>query len=279
MVYKIGIVGSLGMVGGSLKRYFKKTKNKLFLYDICGEGSLEEVNKADFIYICVPTEYIEGQGADISIIGKVLSELDEDKVIIIKSTIPPGTTHRFQREFPKQKILFNPEFLTESTCDQDMNYPDRQIVGYTDESYSVAGDVLKQLPLASYERIMPAWMAEFVKYSANTWFAVKVAKNNELYDIFKGFGGQDNDFEVMIDAVSADKRIGRTHLEIFHKGFRGYGGKCLPKDTKAFIKFAENLGVETPIMSASDKYNDILLGKTTKGVQKDSRKRTKRKRV
>jgi UDPglucose 6-dehydrogenase len=263
MKYKIGIIG-LGMVGDALRRYFEKKGNKPYIYDIKGEGSIEEVNKADFIYICVPTPYKDG--CDATEVGKAISIIEGEKVVIIKSTILPGTTDKLQLQFPNHKILFNPEFLTESTADQDISYPDRQIIGYTHGSYTIAGDVMKQLPLAPYEAIVPAYVAEFTKYAANTWFAVKVAKNNELYDIFKGYGGNDEAFETMIDCVSADKRIGRSHLDIWHKGYRGYGGKCLPKDTKSFIDFAKSLGVKTPIMSASDKYNDKL-------CQKESSKR------
>jgi UDPglucose 6-dehydrogenase len=256
-MYKIAVVGSRGMVGGALKRYFKKQPVKLFLYDISGEGSMQSVNKADYIYVCVPTPYKDGR-CDTSIVEEVISQIEGNKAIIIKSTVIPGTTEKIQRKYPQHKVLFNPEFLTEVTADQDMNFPERQIVGYTDESYNIAGDILKQLPLAQEEHKVPAFIAEFSKYACNTWFSVKVGKNNELYDVFTKFGGNDEAFEKMIDCVSSDKRIGRSHLKVFHKGSRGYGGKCLPKDTKAFIAFAKRLGVKTPILSATDKYNETI---------------------
>jgi UDPglucose 6-dehydrogenase len=256
-MHKIGIIGSGGMVGGSLKRYFKKQPVKLFLYDKSGEGSMEQVNKADYIYVCVPTPPKNGE-CDTSIVEEVIDQLDGNKAVIIKSTVIPGTTDKIQKKYPQHKVLFNPEFLTEVTADQDMNFPERQIIGYTDESYNIARDILKQLPLAQEEHLVPAFIAEFSKYACNTWFAVKVAKNNELYDIFTKFGGNDEAFEKMIDCVSSDKRIGRSHLKIYHKGSRGYGGKCLPKDTKALIAFAKKLKVKTPIMSSADKYNETI---------------------
>lgn len=252
------------MVGSVLKKYFQKyTEYDLALYDKNGEGSLKAINTADTIYIAVPTPYTEN-GCDTSIVEKVISELDGKKTIVIKSTVPPGTTDRIQKKYPQHKILFNPEFLTEATADQDMNYPDRQIIGYTDKSYNVAGDILAQLPLATFEIKVPAFIAEFAKYACNTWFATKVAKNNELYDVFNKFGGTDEQFDKMIDCISGDKRIGRSHLKIWHKGYRGYGGKCLLKDMKAFRAFAKELGVETPISTATDKYNDQLNEKTIK---------------
>jgi len=258
MKSKIGIIGSKGMVGGALKRYFEKKDYPLFCYDKAGEGSIDDVGKADYIYIAVPTPFVEGLGCDTRIIEDVLEKLPGGKVIIIKSTVIPGTTEKLQKNFSEQKFIFNPEFLTEATADQDMNFPDRQIVGFTKQSYNYAGEVLKQLPLAVYEAVVPAFIAEFSKYAANTWFAVKVAKNNELYDVFTKFGGSDEQFERVVDCLATDKRIGRSHLEIKHKGYRGYGGKCLPKDTKAFIDFAEKLDVKTPITSVADQYNEKL---------------------
>jgi UDP-glucose 6-dehydrogenase len=140
-----------------------------------------------------------------------------------------------------------------------MNYPDRQIIGYTKQSYSVAKDILSQLPLAPYERIVKARVAEMIKYANNTWFAIKVAMNNELYDLCKKIGLTEEEWEELVSGISCDKRIGRTHLEIFHKGKRGYQGKCLPKDIKALLEFADQNGVDMPIRKTANKYNDELL--------------------
>lgn len=256
---KIGILG-VGMVGGALKRYFEKSgEYQLFLYDKKGLGSLDELNKADFIYVCLPTPYIPGKGCDISIIEDGIKQLSGEKVVIIKSTVVPGTTDDFQEKFPQHKFLFNPEFLTEVTADQDTACPDRQIVGHTKQSFSVAKDVLLQLPLAPYERIVPAKVSELIKYAGNTWFAVKVAMNNELYDLAKKIGFSEEDWDKTISGVSADRRIGRTHLTIMHKDKRGYFGKCLPKDTKALLEFSKEKGVDMPIRKATNDYNDKLL--------------------
>ena len=256
---KIGIVG-VGMVGGALKKYFEQTgKYDVFSYDKKGIGSLEEVNKADFIYLCVPTPYVPGQGCDTSLVEDALKEIQGSKVIIIKSTVIPGTTEKIQVKFPQHKILFNPEFLTEVTADADMSFPDRQIIGYTSQSYTVAADVMAQLPLAPYERIIPARVAELIKYAGNTWFAVKVAMNNELYDLAQKIGFSEKEWDDLVEGVAADKRIGRTHLTVIHKNKRGYHGKCLPKDIKALLDFSKDQGVEMPIRKAANQYNDELL--------------------
>jgi len=256
---KIGIFG-VGMVGGALKRYFEKQEEfQLFLYDKKGLGSLDEINQANFIYICLPTPYIPGKGCDTSLVESGISQLTGEKVVIVKSTVIPGTTEALQKKFPQHQLLFNPEFLTEVTADEDMCCPDRQIVGYTEKSYNVAKDVLQQLPLAPYERMVPSKVAELIKYGNNTWFAVKVAMNNELYDLAKKIGFTDENWEEVVSGIAVDKRVGRTHLTITHKGKRGYFGKCLPKDNKALLEFSKQNGVDLPVRQATNDYNDKLL--------------------
>ncbi len=147
---KTGIIG-VGMVGGALRRYFEKISEiKPFLYDKGKNlGSMQEVNQADIIFICVPTPFNkETNYFDLSYIKDAFSKIEGNKIVVNKSTALPGTTEYLQRKYPQHKILNNPEFLTELTADQDMSYPARQLVGYTEKSYNVAKDVLQVLPLA-----------------------------------------------------------------------------------------------------------------------------------
>ena len=258
MFKKISIVG-VGMVGGALRRYFEKNRGiKPFLYDPGKNlGSVEEINQAEVIFICVPTPFNKEKCYfDLSYVESALSNIKGEKVIVIKSTVLPGTTESLQKKYPQHKILFNPEFLTELTADQDMSYPDRQIVGYTKKSFNIAKDVINLLPLAPFERILPAIEAETVKYFGNTWFSTKVVFANQIYNLCQKLGV---DYNRIMDAASADKRIDRTHLTIFHKGKRGYAGRCLPKDIKAFIKFAEKKGVDLKLHKTVDEINENLL--------------------
>ncbi len=263
--FTTGIIG-VGMVGGALANVLDKP----FLFDPGKKiGSMTEVNKADVIFISVPTPYNEKKkGFDLSIVEEVFKNIEGGKIIIIKSTVLPGTTEYFQRKYPQHKILFNPEFLTEVTADQDMQYPDRQIVGYTKESFSIAGDVVQLLPLAPFERFMPATEAEMVKYFNNTWFSTKVIYANQIYDLCQKLG---IDYEIVKEAAAADKRVGRSHLEIFHKGYRGYSGKCLPKDTKALIQRARELKSPLALLETVDKLNEKLLSTRTPAKKKKKR--------
>lgn len=254
--YKIGVVG-VGMVGGALTRYFESVGRKPFLYDkYAGLGSPQEINKADIIFVCVPTPFDRKKRFDLSAVEEALKIIKDKKIIVIKSTVLPGTTQNLQKKYPRHQILFNPEFLTELTADQDMRYPDRQIMGYTKKSYNIARDILQILPLAPFERIILATEAEMVKYFGNTWFAVKVVFANQLYDLCQALM---IDYNRVMECAAADKRIGRTHLEIFHKGYRGYAGKCLPKDIKALIQKGNELGVDLKLLKIAEKINNELL--------------------
>lgn len=255
---KVGIIG-VGMVGGALQRYFEKKEGlELFLYDKGKNlGSPEEVNKAEIVFICVPTPYLkDGKGFDLSYVEDTFNMLQGEKVVVMKSTVMSGTTEMLQKKHPQHKLLMNPEFLTEETADQDMAYPDRQIVGYTEKSHTAAGDVMQLLPLAPFERILPATEAELVKYFGNSWFSVKVSFANQMFDLCQKLGV---DYDRMVEAAAADKRIGRTHLNVWHKGYRGYGGKCLVKDIRALIQLADSEGVDLKIHKITEAINNELM--------------------
>jgi len=253
---KIGIVG-VGMVGEALKRYFEKKGIKPFLYDKNKKlGSIDEVNQADVIFICVPTPFDKEKGFDLSYLEEACQNIKGQKIVVIKSTVLPGTTEKFQKKYPQHKFLFNPEFLTEFSPDQDMCYPDRQIIGFTQKSYDVAGDILQLLPLAPFMRILPATEVEMVKCFGNTWLSTKVIFANQVYDLCKALG---INYDQVVECAGADKRIGRSHLEVWHGGFRGYGGKCLPKDIRAFIQFADKHGVDLKLHKTVEEINNQLM--------------------
>lgn len=252
----IAIMGT-GMVGGALDRYFKAKNVEVGLFDPPkGLADVSVLDRADIVFVCVPTPYYDDTGFDRSYIDAALTLLSGDKIVVIKSTVMPGTTAMLQREYPHLRFMYNPEFLTEITADQDMNFPDRQIIGTTERSYTAAGDILALLPLAPFERVMPSTAAEMVKYFGNTWFALKVAFANQMYDICQKL---DVEYDLVKDGVAADKRIGRTHLEVVHKGYRGYGGKCLPKDTRTLIQLAKKHGVDLTLLQAAEAYNNDLV--------------------
>jgi len=257
---KIGIMG-VGMVGGSLLRYFVQQKRvQPVLYDpLKNLNNASELNGAEIIFVCVPTPYDEVKGGfDLSYIEQAFGILDGEKIVVIKSTVLPGTTESFQQKYPQHKVLFNPEFLTETTADYDMLYPTRQLVGYTEKSKDAAETVLELLPSAPFKKILPAREAETVKYFGNTLYALKVAFANQIYDLCQKLG---IDYETVKECAKAEPMVGKTHLDIFHKSYRGYGGKCLPKDTRALIQLGERAGIDLSILKTAEKYNNELIFK------------------
>jgi len=256
--FKIGIMG-VGMVGGALKSYFEEKGLKPFLYDKGKKfGSIEEVNQADIIFICVPTPFNKNNGFNLSFVEEACQNIKGEKIVVIKSTILPGTTEKLQEEYPQHKFLFNPEFLTEAVARQNMGHPDRQILGYTKQSREIAKDILKILPVAPFKKIIPATEAEMVKYFSNTWFSTKVVFANQIYELCKKLG---IDYEIVRECASADKMIGHSHLDVRHKGYFGYGGKCLTKDIRALIKFADKQGVDLKLHKIVEEINNQLIKK------------------
>ncbi len=254
---QIGIMG-VGVLGGALARYFTLKGHVPFLYDPVKKiGSLEEINKASLIFICVPTPYHgKNGGFDLSFVHDACKNVQGSKTLVIKSTIIPGTTDDLQRQYPPHRFMYNPEFLRETKAWEDMLHPDRQIVGVTEQSKDFGETVLYLLPQAPFERIVKAKEAETIKYTGNTFLALKVTFANQIYDICEKAGV---DYEVVRECVGADSRIGPSHLNVHHRAYRGYGGKCLPKDMRAFIQLAKKLGVDPKLLEAAELVNNQLM--------------------
>ena len=252
----IGIIG-VGFVGGALKKYFQSKKCPLVVYDKYKElGSPETVNQADIVFIATPTPYRPKKGFDLSSVESAIKILQGSKVVVLKSSVVPGITDALQTKYPKHKFLFNPEFLREVSAYEDLIHPDRQILGVTNKSKKIAEQIIKLLPKAKYEKIMPAKEAEMVKYMANSFLALKVVFANEFFEIAKKLKV---DYKGVSQAVGKDLRIGESHLSVEHGGYRGYGGTCFPKDVNALIEHATKSGVKTPLLKAMRAVNRKLL--------------------
>jgi UDPglucose 6-dehydrogenase len=155
-------------------------------------------------------------------------------------------------------LYFNPEFLREKTALADFLNPDRQIVGYgREDRREVAKEILRLMPRAPYEAVMPATEAELVKTATNSFLALKLMFANELYDLADALGV---DYEVVRGGLAADQRIGGSHMSVMEGGYRGYGGKCLPKDTMGLIDLAEALGSPLELLKTAHRLNAQLKG-------------------
>ncbi|MDO8676852.1 MAG: hypothetical protein Q7K16_04400 [Candidatus Azambacteria bacterium] len=262
---KIGIIG-VGILGGAVKSYFEDEGYEVFCYDkFKGIGSVEEVNNAQIIFICVPTPRNPDNSCDWSVVYEAVNYITGGiKIVVIKSTIPPFTTYKLQA-ISKHMLLFNPEFLTEKRAHIDFRFPKIQLIGYTVFSNEVAPDVLRVLPIAGFSKIMPAAAAEMFKYVRNCQLATKNAFFSQIYDLCQSTG---IDYGYIKQTAENDPWIGREHLDPVRDGYRGFNGKCLPKDTEAFLKWAEGKGIDLSVLRTAVEFNSALLA--SQKINKDS---------
>jgi UDPglucose 6-dehydrogenase len=224
--------------------------------------SLESVvNNSDIIFVCVPTPMnFETGKCDTSIVESVIKEINEiaeaNKAVVIKSTIPPGTTDYLQKKYLKHGIIFCPEFLTERFCFDDFVNQDRIILGISLNSryaefvwsvYNLFTDFTKKQDVPGKIYTTTTKIAEFVKYMANCFLATKVSFCNEMYQICQAV---EINYDKAAELVALDKRIGYSHMKVPCNGDFGWGLSCFPKDLNSLIFFAKELGVDPLILES-----------------------------
>ena len=249
MSYTVGICGE-GHVGGCMHQLFPDA----YIYDEPkGIGTKEELNKCDFIFVCVPTPKAKDGHCDTSIVDDVLSWLNPKKVIILRSTVPVGYTLKKSIEYHKS-IVFQPEYYGETFGHPFENPRNRNWITLGGTEYDT--EKVAQL----YETIFTADLivnqtesdvAEMAKYMENSFFSVKVTFCNQFYDLCEKMGVS---YTKAKEAWLLDPRIGRSHTQVYPEN-RGYGGSCLPKDTAAIIYQGDEYGVDMKLLKAAEEIN------------------------
>mgnify|MGYP001610584658 CR=1 FL=1 len=255
----IGIAG-VGIVGTQIKDWFELKGHNVFTYDKFNDNfnSFDELNEAEIIFLCLPTPHSKNyrHGVNLSDFDEILRKLNEPKLIIIKSTVPVGATHRFQKIFTNHYFFHNPEFLTATRARKDFFKPIYQIIGYTEKSKRLSQGILRMLPKGKKNLILPARSSEIFKFTRNAFFTVKVIFANHIYDLCQSFG---EDYEKIKDLMHADPWMSRHHFHVMHNDYRGFGGKCLPKDLKTYIKIFKSRKLKPELFEVIDKINTQLL--------------------
>jgi len=260
---KIGFIGQ-GWIGKNYADDFERRGFDVVRYakERPYNQNGEAIKDCDIVFIAVPTPTTP-QGFDDSALREVIKLVGPRKIAVIKSTVLPGTTESIQLENPNIYVLNSPEFLTETSAAYDAANPNRNIVGIpidNQEYRQKAQEVLDVLPVASYQLICRAREAELIKYGGNNWFYFKVIFVNMLYDLVQKLGCK---WEIIRNAMAADPRIGRTHLDPVHQGGRGAGGDCFIKDYATFSqlykeRINDELGIRV-LESIKDKNIDLLV--------------------
>jgi len=292
----IAVIGQ-GFVGGSLTTIFSERGETVYVYDKAGkiaQGGISEFHRSDsyrispttissfvtacegtkgfsgVFFVCVPTPMYEDGSPDTTIVEDILELLSmtpytfdaPERIAVIKSTVPPGSTERWNRVFNERglHVIFNPEFLTEANAVNDMREQNRIVLGgprpYINTVRNIFQRAFPKIPIIKTS----ATTAEMVKYVTNCMLAVKVSFANEISQICEALDadGLNIDYDKVVEYAKFDQRLGNTHWSVpgpvpthDNRYVRGFGGHCFPKDINALINIAQKYGVKASVMKAA----------------------------
>lgn len=217
----------------------------------------ETDNFSGIYFVCLPTPMYEDGEADLSIVEGVLHELASVKgrrIAVIKSTVPPGSTERWNKLFEGTglHVIFNPEFLTEANALDDMRNQNRIILGGP-RPHINAVKLIFQKAFPKVQLIKTSsTTAEMVKYFTNVQLATRVVLSCELSQVCEALDkqGMNIDYDKVVEYAKFDPRLGGSHMSVpGPDGVSGARGHCFPKDISALIYVAKQLGIKPTVMS------------------------------
>lgn len=264
---RVAIVG-YGYVGQAVGEFFKSSF-ELVVHDpaLKKSSTKARVNECDLAIVCVPTPMKKDGSVDLSIIENVLGWL-KTPLVVIKSTVPPGTTARLAESYLHGEACFSPEFIGEGKYPvpywqdiphpTDMSYHSFHIFGGTASATNATIEYWKRAagPFARFITT-DATAAELTKYMENAWIATKITFVNEFYDIANAFGVNFNELR---ELWLLDGRVGRSHTLVYEKK-RGFDGKCIPKDTNGIVAATKALGYTPSLLGQVLATNAMFVGK------------------
>ena len=262
----IGIIG-FGFVGSSVAYGFSPQTGfdqaKLRIFDKNPAKSTHSLNEvlqeSDFIFLSVPTPSNVAGSINLSILEGALEQINaqgtkEGCVVLVRSTVIPGTTRSFQEKYSNITLVFNPEFLTERSAKFDFINQARFILGGEPEDTKKVAGLFSTRFGSSTPTIQTNFeTAEFIKYMNNCYFATKVSFMNEMKLIADQSGV---DWATAVDGFVRAGRVGHSHLAVpGPDGKCGFGGSCFPKDIQALMSHARSIGVEPSVLDGAWKTN------------------------
>jgi len=245
-----------------LEELMQKNRGKYY----ATESYMEAISNSQITFLCVGTpsnpdgsinlDYVKSASEEI---GKALKEKDGFHIIVVKSTVVPGTTENIvksileensgKKAFAEFGLAVNPEFLREGSAVKDFFNPDRIVVGVKDD---ISKKMLNELysPFNCPKLFVDLKTAEMIKYASNAFLATKISFANEIGNICKKLG---IDVYKVFEGVGLDHRINPS----FFRAGIGFGGSCFPKDVKALIAKAEELEENPKILKAVVELNEM----------------------
>lgn len=255
---KIGIVG-LGFVGSAIRDSLDSWSLVLVDKDPSKgcTSTFKDLFECEGIFVCVPSPQADDGSCDTSILESVLSELKEySGVIISKCTVPPMVYEQLGQRYPN--LVHAPEFLTAANASRDYIEGTFAIIGSSVKAYGREAERIIRASQPNLKEVHHCGLGEasLSKYTINSFLATKVIFMNEIHTLANSLN---LDYDKIARMISADKRIGRSHLRVpGPDGSFGFGGMCFPKDTSALLKFAESVNAQLNVLDAAVKKNTIL---------------------
>jgi len=258
---RVAIIG-YGFVGKALDSGIKDHVKTFRVDPRLGTEISELVDfKPDVCFICVPTPMNDDGSQDISILQKVIDDLllnSISSLIILKSTVLPNYVNKLKKLIPD--IVLNPEFLRERHANEDFINSKLIVLGGSKESTLLAADFYKNHThcITTNYNFTDLISATLIKYSINTFLALKVTFFNQLHDIFSE-SYPSTKWEDFIDIISVDERIGHSHMKVPGiDGKFGFGGPCFPKDCNALTAYSEDIGKPFELLKKSSEINNKI---------------------
>tara|TARA_B100000886_G_C20416722_1_gene489602 strand:- start:451 stop:1320 length:870 start_codon:yes stop_codon:yes gene_type:complete len=253
-----------GFVGRAVEKVLLQSKLNIGIVDPKYFSTLEDFKELNpkFIFVCIPTPAKRDGMPDYNILKSVINEsikVFPNAIQIVKSTILPNALDFVSNR--DERIVFNPEFLTEKNALKDLINADFQIFGGDLGNCKEAEKFYKDFSLCKFKRshFVSIEVASLIKFSINSFLALKVIFFNQIKEIFTSLDLSDDHYDQYIKGIALDKRIGDSHMSVpGHDGRFGFGGACFPKDTEALLSFFEENKKSFSLLAEAIKINNDL---------------------
>ena len=263
---KIGIIG-LGVVGNANLKGFQMLKHDVLVHDIKLKTSIKNLLKTKMIFLCVPTPSKKNGSCDISIVESVVKDLCNIKykgLIIIRSTVTPGTTLKMQKKYKNKKIIFSPEFLRERCAVKDFTKDQKLLViGTKNKNYfNLVKKAHKNLPKNIVQ--LSENEAELLKYFNNVFASLRIVFANIFYDLSKRYN---SNYSKIKNTYIKTGKANDLYLDA-NEYLRGYGGMCLPKDTSNLVNVIKKNNLKFKLIESIHKDNQFFKKTVFKKMRK-----------